>query len=151
MLPFNTAVACQLIFIRHVFTELRVGAVASGVMFERWRRLDEYDRQRVWSKYGWFCGIMCFNCITGAVTCMAWALFLAAHHRSDFLKEGLSFGSSQYWDAISWYARVRPARFVNTSLFLFCLVCRCVFVTNSRDYAGWSCGAHSPPSRSPAT
>jgi hypothetical protein len=81
-----------------------IGAVASGGMFKRWWRLDEDDRQRVWNHYGRFCGIMCINCITGAVASVAWALFLAAHHQSDF--NAVSFGSSQYVHALSSYALV---------------------------------------------
>ena len=98
-----------------------IGAVASGGMFKRWWRLDEYDRQRVWNNYGRFCGIMCINCITGAVTSIAWALFLAAYHPSDF--NTFSFGSSQYFDALSSYAQVGAHRMNMMSLAPLLVYC----------------------------
>jgi hypothetical protein len=39
-------------------------------MFYRWRRMDEYDRGRVWRLYGWFTALMACGSCVGAV---AWA------------------------------------------------------------------------------
>ena len=98
-----------------------IGTVASGSMFKRWWRLDEYDRQRVWNNYGRFCGIMCINCITGAVTSIAWALMLANYHQSDF--NTVSVGSSQYYDGLSSYAQVGAPRMNMIPLALFHVYC----------------------------
>ncbi len=81
-----------------------ISAAASGFMFNRWRLLTEYDRQRLWTNYGRFCGIMFVNCITGAVTSIAWALFLAAYYQADF--NAVPFASPQYFHALSSYALV---------------------------------------------
>lgn len=49
-----------------------VSAVASGVMFYRWLKLGEEERQLVWRLYGWFSGLMlCGSCV-GTVTWAAW-------------------------------------------------------------------------------
>jgi hypothetical protein len=47
-----------------------VSAVAGGVMFYRWRRMEEEDRRRVWRLYGWFTALMACGSCVGAV---AWA------------------------------------------------------------------------------
>jgi hypothetical protein len=45
-----------------------VCAVAGGRMLYLWWRMDEEGRQRVWSLYGPFCGLMVFGSCFGAVT-----------------------------------------------------------------------------------
>jgi hypothetical protein len=57
-------------------------AAASGWMFRRWWLLDSYDRGCVWKHYGWFCGLMCIGCCSGAVSYAAWAQWLAGLYAS---------------------------------------------------------------------
>jgi hypothetical protein len=57
-----------------------VCAAASGRMFWHWRRLDGPDRNSVWKHYGWFCGLMCFGCLAGAMSYLAWAMFLVNYY-----------------------------------------------------------------------
>jgi hypothetical protein len=47
-------------------------ALASGVMFHRWRMLDPDYRQRIWLLYGWFSGLMLSGSCVGIVTWAAW-------------------------------------------------------------------------------
>jgi hypothetical protein len=75
-------------------------------MFWRWWRLDEYDRQRVWPNYGRFSAVVCVSSVAGAVAAVTWALWLADYHRSDYRADGITFGSVDFFDAISFYAQV---------------------------------------------
>ncbi len=43
-------------------------AVAGGRMLYMWWRMEEEERRRVWSMYGWFCGLMVCGSCFGAVT-----------------------------------------------------------------------------------
>ena len=43
-------------------------AVAGGRMLYLWWRMEEEGRRRVWSLYGWFCGLMVCGSCFGAVT-----------------------------------------------------------------------------------
>ncbi len=52
-------------------------------MFWRWKRLDAHDRSRVWKHYGWYSGLMCLGCATGAVAQPAWAMFLVNFYTSE--------------------------------------------------------------------
>jgi len=81
-------------------------------MFWRWWRLDEYDRQRVWPNYGRFSAVVCVSSVAGAVAAVTWALWLADYHRSDYRADGITFGSVDFFDAISFYAQVceQPGR-----------------------------------------
>jgi hypothetical protein len=45
-----------------------VSTVAGGRMLYLWWRMDEEGRRRVWSLYGWFCGLMVCGSCFGAVT-----------------------------------------------------------------------------------
>jgi hypothetical protein len=45
-----------------------VSAVAGGRMLYLWWRMAEEERRRVWSLYGWFCGLMVCGSCFGAVT-----------------------------------------------------------------------------------
>jgi hypothetical protein len=45
-----------------------VCAVAGGRMLYLWWRMEEEGRRRVWSLYGWFCGLMVCGSCFGAVT-----------------------------------------------------------------------------------
>lgn len=51
-------------------------------MFWLWRKLDDADRCRVWKYYGWFSGLMCIGCLTGAVSYAGWAVFLVNYYDS---------------------------------------------------------------------
>ena len=57
-------------------------AVASGYMLRRWRRLDDYDRGRIWKHYGLFCGLMCFGSCAGAVAYAAASLYFNSYYKS---------------------------------------------------------------------
>jgi hypothetical protein len=54
-----------------------VCAVAGGRMLYLWWRMDEEGRRRVWSLYGWFCGLMVCGSCFGAVTWAARMMMLA--------------------------------------------------------------------------
>jgi hypothetical protein len=84
-------------------------AVASGYMLRRWWRLDDYDRGRIWKRYGLFCGLMCFGSCAGAVAYPAVALFYDSYSKS-FITDLFGDGVYDY----SVYSLVRFA------LQLFC-------------------------------
>jgi hypothetical protein len=49
-----------------------LSALASGIMFARWRRIDGEQTRREWRLYGWFSALMlCSSCV-GAVSWTAW-------------------------------------------------------------------------------
>ena len=68
-----------------------VCAAASGRMFWHWKRLDGPDRDSVWKHYGWFCGLMCSGCCVGAISYLAWAMFLVNYYAT---REDTSFWTS---------------------------------------------------------
>jgi hypothetical protein len=73
-------------------TALAVCAVSSGLLFFVWCRLGNESRSLLWKHYGWFSGLMCFGCCTGAVAYAAWAQFLV-HFYSSAVGRTSSFGS----------------------------------------------------------
>jgi hypothetical protein len=44
-----------------------IGAIASGIMFFFWSRLNDVEKKRVWRLYGWFAGLICAGSIFGIV------------------------------------------------------------------------------------
>ena len=76
-------------------------AVASGYMLRRWWRLDDYDRARIWTHYGLFCGLMCFGSCAGAVSYAALSFCIDSYLKSYSLIDGV-------YD-YSFYSRVRFA------------------------------------------
>jgi hypothetical protein len=44
-----------------------IGAIASGIMFFFWSRLNDVEKKRVWRLYGWFAGLTCAGSIFGIV------------------------------------------------------------------------------------
>jgi hypothetical protein len=81
-------------------------AVASGYMLRRWRRLDDYDRGRIWKHYGLFCGLMCFGSCAGAVAYAAMYSFLDGFYQSFTT---VSDATISYIEKYNYgaYARVR--------------------------------------------
>ena len=80
-----------------------MSAVAGGVMFYRWRRMEEEDRGRVWRLYGWFTALMACGSCVGA---MAWVArmmslvnFFNANTSADPVQK-MSLGALTY----SWHA-----------------------------------------------
>jgi hypothetical protein len=81
-------------------------AAVSGWMHIRWRRLDEYDRARVWKHYGWFSALMCIGCCAGAVSFAAWAEWLRYYYLSDWKSNDIVDGNDRFYKAQSSYALV---------------------------------------------
>ncbi len=73
-------------------TALAVCSVSSGVLCFVWWRLGNENRNLLWKHYGWFSGLMCFGCCTGAVSYGAWSQFLV-HFYSSTVGPTISFGS----------------------------------------------------------
>jgi len=44
-----------------------IGAIASGIMFFFWSRLNDVEKKRVWRPYGWFAGLIFVGSIFGIV------------------------------------------------------------------------------------
>ena len=44
-----------------------IGAIASGIMFFLWSRLNDAEKKRVWRLYGWFAGLIFVGSIFGIV------------------------------------------------------------------------------------
>ena len=44
-----------------------IGAIASGIMFFFWSRLNDVEKKRVWQPYGWFAGLIFAGSIFGIV------------------------------------------------------------------------------------
>jgi hypothetical protein len=81
-----------------------VCAVAGGRMLYLWWRMDEEGRRRVWSLYGWFCGLMvcgsCFRVVTWAARMMQLldsVLGNKAISRGDLVEGDLLFALSYSW------------------------------------------------------
>ncbi len=86
-------------------------------MFWRWKRLDAHDRSRVWKHYGWYSGLMCLGCATGAVAQPAWAMFLVNFYTSEepnFTNSTVRGGPEDI-EALLSYARVRFAAWAAAS------------------------------------
>jgi hypothetical protein len=84
-----------------------VSAVAGGRMLYLWWRMDEEGRRRVWSLYGWFCGLMVCGSCFGAVTWAARMMQLAnsingqdAFSRGDRVQQTSFFALSYSWGAV---------------------------------------------------
>ena len=71
-------------------------------MLRRWWRLDDYDRARIWTHYGLFCGLMCFGSCAGAVSYAAVSFYLDNYYKS------FTYGDPPVYD-YSFYSRVRFA------------------------------------------
>jgi hypothetical protein len=72
-------------------------------MFYLWRRLSEEDRQTVWPRYGWLCGLMFCGSFFGAAT---WGLWMQAE---------VNFHSSVIRDNDVTIASERSSNFHNSS------------------------------------
>jgi hypothetical protein len=91
---------------------------ASGRMLLQWRRLDDYDRARVWKHYGSFCGLMCCGSCVGALCYAAHAQYLANFYLSEWPSDK---DVMKYIDANENYSRVRvlfSSRETSTRAFL---------------------------------
>ena len=82
-------------------------AVAGGRMMYLWWRMDEEGRRRVWSLYGWFCGLMVCGSCFGAVTWAARMTSLVngfkgndAVSRGDFIQGDSLFALVYSWNAV---------------------------------------------------
>ena len=82
-------------------------AVAGGRMLYLWWRMDEEGRRRVWSLYGWFCGLMVCGSCFGAVTWAARMMQLEnqinandAFSRRDLVQQTSSIALSFSWAAV---------------------------------------------------
>ncbi len=81
--------------------------MAGGRMLYLWWRMEEEGRRRVWSLYGWFCGLMVCGSCFGAVT---WAARMMqsennfngndAASRRDFVQTWSLFARSNSWAAV---------------------------------------------------
>jgi hypothetical protein len=80
-------------------------AVISGWVNVRWRRLDDYDRGRVWKHYGWFSGLMSVGCCTGATSFGAWAMWLSNFYLSEWEEIDFRSGSPRLSQKMSSYAQ----------------------------------------------
>ena len=76
-------------------------------MLYLWRRMDEEGRRRVWSLYGWFCGLMVCGSCFGAVTWAARMMQLEndfngqdALSRRDFVQLWSLLALSHSWAAV---------------------------------------------------
>ncbi len=82
-------------------------AVAGGRMLYLWWRMDEEGRRRVWSLYGWFCGLMVCGSCFGVVTWAARMMQLAngfngqdAGSKRDFVQQWSLLALSDSWFAV---------------------------------------------------
>ena len=76
-------------------------------MLYLWWRMDEEGRRRVWSLYGWFCGLMVCGSCFGAVTWAARMMQLEngfnaqdAFSRRDFVQQWSLFALTHSWFAV---------------------------------------------------
>ena len=76
-------------------------------MLHLWWRMDEEGRRRVWSLYGWFCGLMvcgsCFGAVTWAARMMNLGnLFISgdAFSKGDRVQQFLLVALSENWSAV---------------------------------------------------
>jgi hypothetical protein len=97
-----------------------VCAATSGWMFRRWQRMGDYDRARVWKHYGWLSGLMCFGCCMGAVSYAAWSQFVYNYQRTNYTGKGIVFCSLEFFEAISFFARVSSCHFLHRELHQKC-------------------------------
>ena len=84
-----------------------MSAVAGGRMLYLWWRMEEEGRRRVWSLYGWFCGLMvcgsCFGAVTWAARMMNLGnLFISgdAFSKGDRVQQFLLVALSENWSAV---------------------------------------------------
>jgi hypothetical protein len=84
-----------------------VCAVAGGRMLYLWWRMEEEGRRRVWSLYGWFCGLMvcgsCFGAVTWAARMMNLENFFDSNDaasRRNFVQHMSSIALSYSWAAV---------------------------------------------------
>jgi hypothetical protein len=71
-----------------------------------WRRLDEYDRGRVWKHYGWFSGLMSIGCCAGAASFGAWLGWLREYYASHWTAIDMKAGTARFFEAQTAYAHV---------------------------------------------
>jgi hypothetical protein len=84
-----------------------VGALAGGIMFYRWWRLDKDSKDRIWRLYGWLSGLMAFGSCVGVIGWVARMLQLYNNVvASDMLSSpsfrgvDLYFAESARWNAV---------------------------------------------------
>ena len=63
-----------------------MSALASGVMFYRWRRVGEEAQQHLWRLYGWFSGLMLCGSCFGVVTWTARMTILVNYYKGGDLE-----------------------------------------------------------------
>ncbi len=93
-----------------------VSAVAGGVMFYRWRRMEEEDRGRVWRLYGWFTALMACGSCVGAVAWVANMMNLVITFKGNTIPDAAQQASLVAL-AYSW----NPVFFVTYAIEFMCL------------------------------
>jgi uncharacterized protein YqgC (DUF456 family) len=110
-----------------------MSALASGVMFYRWRRVGEEAQQHLWRLYGWFSGLMlCGSCI-GVVTWTAW-MQVAANEFTSIKDRTLSYSESLLFFSVSnsW----RAVFTVTYAMEFLCLsVAKLIVLDRMSDFA----------------
>jgi hypothetical protein len=110
-----------------------MSALASGVMFYRWRHVGEEARQQLWRLYGWFSGLMlCGSCV-GVVTWAAW-MQVAANEFTSVIDRTLSFSESLLFFSVSnsW----RAVFVVTYAIEFLCLsVAKLIVLDRMSDFA----------------
>jgi hypothetical protein len=83
-----------------------IGAIASGIMFLLWYRLQDADKRNFWSLYGWFTGFLCAGSIFGCIAeCaqLAYARSVVEFSESESESNHLS-SNYRPADALFWQA-----------------------------------------------
>ena len=94
-----------------------IGAIASGIMFLLWYRLQDADKRKFWSLYGWFTGFLCAGSIFGCIAeCaqLAYARsvveFSESESESNHLSSNYRPAEALFWqaEASKWESVAEP-------------------------------------------
>ena len=114
-------------------------AAVSAIMHLRWRRINEDGKRHLWRLYGWFTGLVCFGCCTGA---LAWIFnmqrgtFLFSYFKSSNVSTSSDVYDAQISNYLGLAYRYRAGYLVSYSLEFLCLsVAKLMVLDRMMDFA----------------